>query len=96
MNVFIDLQRFAIYKAVRPSGKASGRLTTRIVEYIADNPGQTAWQIRQGVDAGKSQVLEALYRLDRNGAISSRVLPAKPNTTSERTALHVKHYWIEE
>jgi predicted transcriptional regulator len=95
MNVFADLQRGALGSGVkRPSVK--GVLTKRIVAYIKENPGHTAWLIRQGVDAGSTPVLQALYRLDNRGTIFSKVLPARPGTTAERTALYVKHYWSVE
>lgn len=96
MNVFSDLQRFAVRKQGRPSGKISGCLTTRIVDYIRANPGHTAWLISQGVQDKNLPVLQALYRLDNRRTIYSKVLPAKPGTTAERTALYVKHYWVSE
>ena len=103
MDVFNSLGNFAIAATsekrkgpsrARPAAADHRYMTTRIANYVAANPGCTAYQIARDLNAAEKSVHMTLSHLSKKGVLRYRKMLAKPGTHARRDFVY--HYWRVE
>lgn len=102
MDVFSSLGSFSVTTQEKPSGTSRARpaaadpryLTTRIAEYVAANPGCTAYQIEMALHSPQKSVHMTLGHLRKQKVLRCRKMLAKPGTHALRDFVY--HYWRME